>query len=123
MNNTKLDKVVICDVYSPYMKYNSREIDSEPRNSCSQSMFNRELTTHIEENSIETDVLNPIHSQNITNPIHSQNITNQQNTPKSNKRRSIKKSIDEDQYVALGTKIIMLIIKIVSSCKPKKRAR
>jgi hypothetical protein len=54
--------------------------------------------------------------------MSNQTHVQKKNRQKKNRHRSRnKRNTDEDQYVTLGTKIMMLIIKIVRSCKPKKR--
>jgi hypothetical protein len=97
---------------SPYIARRS----IEPRNTLSHSLANDH---QMDNNSKETVALKKSNRNNSRNKQH---------TPKSNRRKirnqqNKNNRNDEDQYVALGTKIMRLIIKIVSSCKQKKRVR
>jgi hypothetical protein len=80
--------------------------------------------------------MRPQNIKNSSGEVTSQNLSinnnsNETDTLKKNKKnkkntRAIRTQRnnrnDEDQYVALGTKIMRLIIKIINSCKQKKKS-
>jgi hypothetical protein len=124
-NQNKVNTFNNSYVYSPNvdhrLTYNTSRRYIEPNNI--PITFSSKLPTRVEnideKKSHETDTLKPKRKDT---PKNKQDTPHQQNTPKSNRRRARnQRNTDEDQYVALGTKIIRLIIKIVSSCKTKKR--